>query len=189
MVSPEEALHIYKLLAHNGIPIWLSGGWGIDALLGEHTRPHKDLDVIMLLDDMIRVEEILKAEGYISKILWEENRWDFDSQGERTATAFYLQAPDGREFDTHALRIDQHGNGIPAWQAPEDFIFSKADLAGVGTINAFPVQCISAASQMKCHAGYELPQKHLRDLERLHERFDLPLPEPFEGSSPAAKLA
>ena len=181
MVSPEEALRIYTLLADQGIPVWLSGGWGIDALLGEHTRPHKDLDVIMLLDDMLRTEALLNAAGYSAKILWEENRWELDSQGQQTATAFYLQAPDGREFDTHAMRLDEDGNGIPAWQAPEDFIFSKADLAGRGSIHGFPVQCLSAQSQISCHAGYELPENHLRDLERLHEKFGLPLPEPFSA--------
>jgi len=30
-----------------GIEIWLDGGWGVDALLGEQTRPHKDLDIVV----------------------------------------------------------------------------------------------------------------------------------------------
>ena len=179
MVNAEEAIRIYKLLESNGILVWLSGGWGIDALLGEQTRAHKDLDVIMLLDDMIRVEEILNAEGYTTKILWEENRWDIDSGGKETATAFYLQAPDGREFDAHAMRLDDGGNGIPAWDEVEGFVFSKDDLAGVGTIAGFAVRCITPQSQMTCHAGYELPEKHLHDLERLNEKFGVPLPEPY----------
>jgi lincosamide nucleotidyltransferase A/C/D/E len=27
-----------------GIEIWIEGGWGVDALLGEQTRPVADLD-------------------------------------------------------------------------------------------------------------------------------------------------
>jgi lincosamide nucleotidyltransferase A/C/D/E len=30
-----------------GIEVWLDGGWGIDALVGEQTRPHKDVDAVL----------------------------------------------------------------------------------------------------------------------------------------------
>ena len=30
-----------------GIEVWIDGGWGVDALLGECTRPHQDLDIII----------------------------------------------------------------------------------------------------------------------------------------------
>ena len=48
MVTAEEVIEIYNKLLANNIQIWLTGGWGIDALLGEQTRDHKDLDAIML---------------------------------------------------------------------------------------------------------------------------------------------
>ena len=35
-----------------GVDVWVQGGWGIDALLGEQTRPHDDLDVIIRADDI-----------------------------------------------------------------------------------------------------------------------------------------
>ena len=44
MVSAEDVVEIYKRLMKNGIQVWLTGGWGIDALLGERIRLHKDLD-------------------------------------------------------------------------------------------------------------------------------------------------
>ncbi|MGH8515394.1 MAG: nucleotidyltransferase domain-containing protein [Gammaproteobacteria bacterium] len=31
------------------------GGWGIDALLGAQTRPHKDLDLLIRLEDVAKV--------------------------------------------------------------------------------------------------------------------------------------
>jgi lincosamide nucleotidyltransferase A/C/D/E len=55
MFSADDVISIYKRLATNGIRVWLTGGWGIDALLGEQTRLHKDLDVIMLLDDVVNL--------------------------------------------------------------------------------------------------------------------------------------
>lgn len=171
MLSPEDVIHIYNLLSTHGIQVWLTGGWGVDALLGEQTRPHKDLDVILLLDDVHRTCEILSGKGYGLKMLWEENRWDIDSHGDKTATAFVLIDPEGREFDAHAMRLDDQGNGFPAWEAPEEFVFQVDDLAGVGMIAGVPVQCITPEMQMLCHAGYDLPEAHIRDMKLLQVRF------------------
>ena len=143
MVRAEDVIRIYKLLSRNGIPVWLTGGWGIDALLREQTRSHKDLDVIMLLDDVLRLNEIFEGEGYSLKEIWSENRWVSDADENKIATAFVLQDSDGREIDAHAMSLDDQGNGIPAWDEAEDFIFTKQDLAGMGLIAGFAVQCIS----------------------------------------------
>ncbi len=173
MVSAEDAIKIYRLLAANDIPIWLTGGWGIDALLGEQTRPHKDLDVLMLLDDVVRLRELLGRDGYQLHELWSENQTVVDGHGNKTATAFVLQDADGRQFDAHALRLDENGNGIPAWADAEDFKFSRQDLSGQGTIDGVPVPCISAESQVICHTGYDLPAVQKQDMVLLCEKFDL----------------
>ena len=64
MVTAEDVVSIHRRLLDNGIQVWLTGGWGIDALLGEQTRPHKGLDVIVLLDDVARLVEVLGQDGY-----------------------------------------------------------------------------------------------------------------------------
>jgi len=115
MVRAEDVISIYRSLSANNIQVWLTGGWGIDALLREQTRPHKDLDVIMLLDDIVQMRELLGRDGYGLKELWSENRWVVDSHGTETPTAFVLQDSAGREIDAHAMRLDDRGNGIPAW--------------------------------------------------------------------------
>ena len=74
MFHTEDVIHTYQLLETAGISVWLTGGWGIDALLGEQTRPHKDLDVIMLVDDVARMRELLGRDGYTLKEIWSENR-------------------------------------------------------------------------------------------------------------------
>jgi lincosamide nucleotidyltransferase A/C/D/E len=171
MVSPEEVVHIYKQLTNNAIPVWVVGGWGIDALLGEHIRPHKDLDILVLLDDVVRVQAILESYGYKLAYLWTENRMAIDTQGNQVATAFILQDAEGHELDIHALRLDEMGNAFPLFEFTEGFFFSKADLAGVGIIAGVAVQCISPEKQFQVHVGYELPATHLRDLELLREKF------------------
>jgi lincosamide nucleotidyltransferase A/C/D/E len=171
MVSAEDVIKIYRRLSEHGIQIWLTGGWGIDALLGEQTRPHKDLDVVMLLDDVARMCALLARDGYDLAYLWPENRQAVDKQGTETATAFVLQDAQWQEIDIHALVLDEQGNGIPAWAEAEGFIFKKEDLAGQGTVAAFKVQCLTPQMQVLCHRGYEVPEKQLQDLERLHSKF------------------
>ena len=170
MVYSEDAIRIYQRLADEGIRVWLTGGWGIDALIGEQTRPHKDLDLILLLDDVLRMRELLGRNGFTLKELWSENRCVVDGHGVETATAFVLQDAQGRELDVHAIRLDDEGNGIPAWES-EGLVFERQDLEGEGSIAGHAVRCITPQMQARCHTGYDLPDKQLRDMERLCEEF------------------
>ena len=171
MVSAEDVLYIYRRLSDNGIQTWLTGGWGIDALLGEQTRPHKDMDALLSLDDMVRMGELFSEDGYNRKKIWSENAWVLDRWGNKTATAFVLQDKAERQFDVHAMRLDENGNGVPAWTTLGDLVFMEKDLAGNGIIAGFPIKCITPKMQVTCHRGYELPDQHILDLQRLHERF------------------
>ena len=52
-------------LEQAGIPVWLDGGWGIDALLGRETRPHHDLDLIVRVSDVLKVLDVLQPAGFV----------------------------------------------------------------------------------------------------------------------------
>lgn len=177
MVSEEDAINIYKCLSTNGFQVWLNGGWGIDALLGEQTRPHRDLDMFVLLDDVSQLCAALACEGYTLKELWSENRWASDAGGNQTATAFVLHDADEREIDVHAMHLEVDGNGIPEWGENTGFVLTAQDLAGVGMIAGFIVQCITAENQMLCHTGFALPEKQVPELRRLHEMFGVEYPQ------------
>lgn len=179
MVNADDAIAIYNLLSSQDIPIWLSGGWGIDALLGEQSRHHKDLDVILLLDDVQPLFDLLANHGYSLKELWSENLWAIDSRKNKVPTAFVLHDSVGRELDAHAIRVDEAGNGIPTWAKAEDFIFSRHDLSTQGIIAGVVVQCISADMQIRSHTGYTLPEYQQQDLIRLHESLGTAFPEGF----------
>lgn len=176
MIGAEDVVSICQGLSADGIRVWLSGGWGIDALLRAQTRPHKDLDVIMLLDDVVRMRELLGRYGFSLKDLWSENAPAVDSLGVETPTAFVLRDPDGREVDVHALRPDGRGGGTPAWADGEGLVFGAEDLAGEGMITGLAVRCLSAKMQVRCHTGYKLPDAQLRDLGLLCERFGVEPP-------------
>ena len=166
-MEEKEAKRLYELLLDNGIQTWVVGGWGIDALYGEQTRSHKDLDVIMRADDIFKACQIMHEEGYISKALWSENRPVKDSFGNLIDTAFILQDCNKCGLDIHAIIFDKAGNGLPAWNETEDFFFSNEDLGGSGTIDGASVQCITVQSQLVCHSGYEIPGHQMNDLKIL----------------------
>ncbi|HEX9092213.1 MAG TPA: hypothetical protein VF831_12030 [Anaerolineales bacterium] len=177
MVSPEDVISLYQLLTSQGIKVWILGGWGVDALLGMQTRLHKDLDLLMLLDDVAWMCALLTAAGYELKEIWSENRWALDARRLQTLTAFVLTDAARRELDFHAMRLDEQGNGIPAWEVEEGFIYTGHDLSGNGSIAGVEVRCITAEKQMLCHTGYDLPEKQLPDLQKLHDRFGVMYPE------------
>ena len=45
------------------ITVWIDGGWGVDALLGECTRAHEDLDIIIPEADSAKLTEVLAGAG------------------------------------------------------------------------------------------------------------------------------
>lgn len=171
MVRAEDAVSICQNLTANGIRVWLTGGWGIDALLGEQTRAHKDLDILLLVDDVVRMRNLLGGDGYALKELWSENAWVVDSRGTEIPTAFVLHDWEGREVDAHAMYLDHQGNGIPAW-AREGLVLGGEDLGGEGIIAGTSVRCLSAEMQVRVHTGYDLPPEQVQDLELLRGRFE-----------------
>ena len=60
----EAAVNLLRLFETIGIDVWLDGGWAVDAALGEQTRSHKDLDIILQSTDLLRLREILGARGF-----------------------------------------------------------------------------------------------------------------------------
>ena len=60
----ETVIEIAKLLQSHDIDVVVDGGWGVDALLGEQTRPHEDLDIAIPHKDVTKLRQILTVKGY-----------------------------------------------------------------------------------------------------------------------------
>lgn len=180
-----DVLELYTLLLEHGVQIWIDGGWGIDALLERQTRPHKDLDAFVAFDDLPTLTTLLSRRGFVLKEIWSENRWlrheghvpliGTDESRGQVATAFVLKDALEREIDIHVLHIDTQGFPTPAWNCT--VAFSPDALTGHGTIAGSPVHCLSAAMHMRIHTGYQLQEKDIQDLRRLHERFGIDYPD------------
>jgi lincosamide nucleotidyltransferase A/C/D/E len=176
MLSAHDAAELYTLLERHGIRCWVTGGWGIDALLGRQTRPHKDLDIFMLRGDLNRLEQLLGDRGYRRLLVWEENVWipgvsasgeplDPLVSAEGRPSAFVLSDAHGREVDIHVLDVDAQGELVPLWDST--FRFDAGMLGARGSIAGVELACASVAAQLRAHEGYELPEAQRRDIEHL----------------------
>src|SRR5258708_25862951 len=162
-----DVLSFYSELESLGITIWIDGGWGVDALLGEQTRPHKDLDIAIQRKDVAKLCALLQSRGYREIKLEAARTWNF-----------VLSDTDGREIDCHFIGIDDQGDGI--YGPPENNVmYPAASLTGTGSIFGQAVRCISAEWMVKFHSGYQLKEKDFRDVSALCEKFGIPLPEAF----------
>lgn len=163
-MTAEAAANLLRRFAAAGIDVWLDGGWAVDAALGEQTRTHKDLDIILQVSDLPRLRHVLDKEGFRIK-------------DGGTESNFVLADDHGLEVDVHAFVFDKDGNGVYRMANGQDWIFPAAGFTGTGKILDLRVRCLSPEVQVLCHAhGYIPAEKDLRDMELLKARFGLELP-------------
>ena len=164
MMNADAVIEVLATLEKASVPVWLDGGWGIDALLGEQTREHADLDIIVSSTDVFTLQEALLA-----------IRFQIKAGG--SAENFILVDEDGREIDVHPIEFDQRGYGSFKLPDGRRWPFPPAAFAGQGRVGGRQARCLSADAQVQCHGqGYKLTEKDLRDMERLQECFGIVLP-------------
>jgi lincosamide nucleotidyltransferase A/C/D/E len=153
-----------------GIDVWIDGGWGVDALVGSQTRPHDDLDIVVNLSDVSKIQSFLAG-------------LSFGVVEDELPTRFVMKDPTGLQIDFHTVTFDEEGGGVQVHQDGSIFRYSPQGFSA-GTILGHPVRCISAEVQMLCHVGYEPDAKDFHDVRLLHKRFGLPLPAPYDSGNP-----
>ncbi len=163
-MTSRDVMHLYETLETLGVEIWIDGGWGVDALLGEQSRSHQDLDIAIQQKDLPKLRELLHKRGY--KDIKVENARDWN---------FVLGDKHGREIDVHVIVLDGQGNGI--YGPPEKGErYPAASLTGTGLIEGQRVTCISPEWMVRFHSGYELKDKDFRDVSALCRKFGIDLP-------------
>jgi lincosamide nucleotidyltransferase A/C/D/E len=169
-----DAVHLYRLLTGSGIELWLDGGWAVDALLGEQTRTHADLDIVLQDRDIALLRNRLAGEGYAEVQRDDSSAWNF-----------VLQDSLGRSVDTHVVVLDDAGNGIYG-PVENGEVYPAGCLNGVGMIAGCPVRCVTAEQLVLFHTGYQLRPQDNHDVWRLCARFDLPIPDEYRALFPAS---
>lgn len=145
---------VLAALAGAGCPCWISGGWGVDALAGRQTRPHRDLDLAVDAAHEPAAMRALAALGYTVETDWRPVRVELVEPG------------DGR-VDLHPVAFGHpDGDGRQAGLDGAWFDYPRADLT-TGTIAGRPVPCISPRLQLVFHQGYDHRDVDLLDLALL----------------------
>jgi lincosamide nucleotidyltransferase A/C/D/E len=167
MMTARDVEGVLDRLEAGAIEAWLEGGWGVDALLGEQTRPHDDLDIIVRVDDVPRMREVLEPDGFqLVEGVPDSN--------------FVLRDVSGRSVDVHPVRFDDDRNGVYRMANGDDWVFPASGFAGTGRVGRRPVMCLTPDVQMLCHAtGYEPGATDFHDMGLLNARFGTRLVPPF----------
>jgi lincosamide nucleotidyltransferase A/C/D/E len=168
VVGSADVVDVLRVLDAAGVPAWLAGGWGVDALLGKQTRAHHDVDVIVRATDA-SVSRSLRALASIGlgEVVAGAVR------GYSLPTPIRLRDDRGRTIDLIPADLSTlpfaavDGGGVTRDSEGVSRLFA------VGTVDGRPVPCLSVGAQLALHHGFDLEPHQRRDLSALCQRFGL----------------
>jgi lincosamide nucleotidyltransferase A/C/D/E len=161
-----ELIRLLDALDAAEIPVWVDGGWGVDALFGVQRRQHDDLDLVVEMKDVSTLQRILRQLNYTF-------------QHRNAPLSFELVDPDGRQVDIHPVTFNEHGDGVYQMDGGKSWTYPAEGLAGRGEVGGRPVRCLTPELQMRVHSGYELAAKDHDEVRDLQERFGVDPPEGY----------
>ena len=144
----EDVVEVLAALDAGGIDYWVYGGWGIDALVGEQTRTHHDLDLGVRLDDVARVEALLPQ---------------FRRESEE---ASYYKDERGRAVDLLLVERSQTGQ-LQQVAEGRRVRYAESETHASGYIGGRPVRCASVALQRERHDHPDATDQDRVDIEVL----------------------
>ncbi|MEU3860087.1 amino acid transporter [Streptomyces sp. NPDC028722] len=155
-----DVLEVVDVLRAVGAQVWIGGGWGIDALLGRQTRPHRDLDLMHRREQEPEVLTALAGLGFALTL-------------DQRPVRFVVEDAGGREIDLHPLAFGADGEALQESFEPGRPFRYPASSFVTGTIGGRPVPCLSAEQQVYFHQGYEPTERDLKDMAHLRGAFGI----------------
>jgi len=162
-MPPEAVLEFVRLLTDHNIEVILDGGWAVDALVGEQTRPHEDLDVAVFHKDVLRIRTLLEKHGFIE--VPRNDSWECN---------FVYENNEGHVIDIHSCTFDDQGNHIFG------VAYTLDAFSGSGEIKGHPIRCIPPDILIEYHTGYPLDANDFHDVKQLSRKFDLEIPGDYQ---------
>ena len=144
------------------ITVWIDGGWGVDALLGEWTREHQDLDIMISWGDSAILTAALYQHGFV----------DIHTDDRKDRNFVMGHQLHGR-IDFHVIELTQDGAIYGPGEI--DWVITESELNAVGVIGGWEVRCLSVDYQVRSHAGYTLQDTDFADMRALQEKFGVKL--------------
>jgi lincosamide nucleotidyltransferase A/C/D/E len=154
----EKVVELYNTLDKNDVQIWVDGGWGVDALLGEQSREHADLDIALDHEHEAKMQGLLAGQGY--KVIQTNDKTEWN----------YVLGDGNSLIDVHVFGFDESGKNVYGTKYPKD------SLTGTGKINGVTVRCISPEWMIQFKSHPNQGEIDRFDQERLCKKFGLPAP-------------
>jgi lincosamide nucleotidyltransferase A/C/D/E len=163
-MTSTEVINLYEKLEGLEIKIWIDGGWAVDALLGEQTRAHEDLDVAIERKNLPKLREYLEAQGYKEIERDADKKWDLVMGDEQ-----------GYEIEVHAFEFNSDGQVVEekCWDG-----YSADSLAGTGVIDGQAVRCVSLDHLFKTKRNFK--ESDAKDIAALCQKFGVEYPEKYK---------
>jgi lincosamide nucleotidyltransferase A/C/D/E len=165
-MDARSVLSVVATLQHAGVRVWLDGGWGVDALVGEQTREHDDLDCVIALTDARIARDALAALGFAVAL-------------DELPTRFVMRDRTDRRVDFHTVTFEVSGGATQQLQDGTLAPYPAQGFSGSGQLAGVQVACLTAAVQSLHHLGYDPDEKDHHDMRLLADRFDIDLPAPY----------
>ena len=173
MMHAPDVIEVINVLGSASVDVWVHGGWGVDALLGEQTRAHDDLDVIIRADDVKALIRVTRELG-------------FAMMTDELPQVFVVRDAGDRRIDFHSVRFRSDGAAVQESNSGGEWVFSAPGLLGTGFIDGRKIRCLTPEEQaMRAidqpgETAYEPDETDRRDMRLLRDRFGITLPYPFD---------
>ena len=170
-VTEREVVDMSGALEDAGVPFWLAGGWGVDALVGHQTRRHDDIDIVVG-DFPSRVgaaRAVFESLGFEMRRetrleLWMPDRWQMADNQLRVVDLLSIDwgrlaaalGVGGEVVGTGDGRLGKGGGDYLSCRA-----FSQ------GRVGGQSVPCLSVEAQLLYHSGFELSRAQRHDVALL----------------------
>ncbi len=168
VMAAGEVVRLLDAIDAYQVEVSLSGGWAVDALLGEQTREHSDLDLWAPAGHLEWLFRALAGCGVDRVFPWPGDRpWNFvlhDGDRLRVDLHLFERLPDGRLH---------YGSAVDGVTVPAEA------LGGCGEIAGRAVRCEAPEWAVRWHTGYPPRAADRHDVPLLCSRFEIPLPPEF----------
>jgi lincosamide nucleotidyltransferase A/C/D/E len=160
-----DVLEIVEGLELAGAPIWVDGGWCVDALVGRQLRAHDDLDIAVDRTNEGALRSWLVDHGFQDR-----------NEPDDTASNFVATDDRGRSVDVHAFAFAADGSNTYGVEYPYDSLTGTAALGGV------EVRCIAPEWMFRFKTAYPPKPKDLVDVRALAEKYGYDVPATHRGT-------
>jgi lincosamide nucleotidyltransferase A/C/D/E len=164
-MTERDVLAVMDALKSARVDAWIGGGWGVDAVVGETTRPHRDLDLAIRSGHLDSAIGVLDGLGYAPTL-------------DLLPVRLVMEAMGDQSVDLHPVTFDdtgfgrQRGNEGRVYEYPPDGF-------GSGTIGGVGVPRLTAEQLVRFHLGYEPLEHDRQDMALLRDRLGVEVPPPY----------